>query len=239
MKDNLNGKTFNWLKVIKFNGVNKKNNKEWLCQCRCGKYKIATTYELLSGKVKSCGCYNKKRYKNLIGKFGSLKIIECVGSDKNHYKLYRCKCDCGNEIIAKGVNLLNGHTKSCGCKRGKNLFKHGLSSKNSRLYDIYNAMMHRCYHKNSVGYKNYGAKGITICDKWLKDINAFFEFAYLNGYDNDKTIDRINSFGNYCPENCRFISKKLNTLRALFKRWNGYDPTDEEIELVYGWKEPI
>ena len=238
MKYDLTGKVFNWLTVLKENGKDEKNNTEWLCKCKCGKYKIATTYELNSGKTKSCGCYNSARYDGLTGKYGKLTIIECVGKDEKNYKLYRCKCDCGNEVIVKGTYLSTGHTKSCGCNRKNQFTTHGFSSKDERLYNIYNSIFHRCYHKNCNGYKYYGAKGIKICDEWQKDIKLFFDFAYSHGYDKTKTIDRINSCGDYCPENCRFVSKKLNVLRSLFKRWKGYDPTDEEIFIVYGYKEP-
>ena len=237
MKYDLTGKVFNWLTVLKKNGKDEKNNTEWLCKCKCGKYKIATTYELNSGKTKSCGCYNSARYENLTGKYGNLTVIEYVGKDKNNYKLYRCRCDCGNEIIVKGSSLLTGHTKSCGCVK-KNQFKtHGFASKDARLYDIYNAMFHRCYHKDDKGYRYYGKRGIKICDEWIKDISSFFDFAYSNGYNETKTIDRINSNGDYSPDNCRFITKRLNTLRACFKRKYGFDPTDEEVFIVYGYKE--
>ena len=234
MNYNLIGKTFTWLKVLKFNGINKKHQKEWLCQCKCGKYKIVTTYELLNGKTKSCGCYNSKRYKNLNGKFGKLTILNFVGIDKNGYKLYKCKCDCGNEVIVKGVCLKNGHTKSCGCNKKNQFMTHGFASKNHRLYDIYNNILHRCYFKECPSYKYYGKRGISVCDEWLRDIGSFFNFAYNNGYDETKTIDRINSDGNYCPENCRWISRRLNSMRASFKRWKKYDPTDEEVEIEYG-----
>ena len=173
----------------------------------------------------------------MTGKYGKLTIIECIGKDEKNYKLYRCKCDCGNEVIVKGSNLLTGHTKSCGCNKKNQFMTHGFASKDERLYAIYNSMFHRCYHKNNKGYKYYGAKGIRICDEWQKDIKSFFDFAYSHGYDETKTIDRINSNGNYCPENCRFISKRLNSLRAAFKRKHKYDPTDYEVFIEYGHKE--
>ena len=239
MKNDLTGKVFTWLRVLKFNGVNKKKQREWLCLCKCGKYKIATSFELTSGRLKSCGCYNSKRYNTLIGQFGKLTIIDFVGVDKNGYKLYKCKCDCGNEVIVKGCCLNNGHTKSCGCDKGKGLRKHGFCAKDSRLYDIYNGMWNRCYNPKATEYNIYGGRGIGICKQWLEDIGEFFDFAYKNGYSKNKTIDRIESNAGYCPENCRFVSKKMNTLRALFKRWNGYDPSDKEIEENYGWKESI
>jgi len=237
MERDLTGCVFTWLTVLRENGKNKKNEKEWLCQCKCGRYKIATTNSLKRGKIKSCGCYNEKRYEDLSGKYGKLTVIECVGKNKNNYKIYKCKCDCGNEIVVVGTRLKNGHTKSCGCNRKNQLKTHGYASKDSRLYNIYNAMIHRCYHQNCPSYKYYGKRGIKICDEWKNDIKAFFDFAYNNGYDDSKTIDRIDSDGDYCPKNCRFVSKKMNRLRALFKRWKGYDPTDYDVFIFYGYKE--
>ena len=157
----------------------------------------------------------------------------------NHGAKLECFCDCGKKVWVRRDALLSGHTKSCGCGRSGLLKTHGLCSKDDRLYNIYNAMIHRCYHKNCNGYKYYGARGICVCDEWLNNINSFFDFAYKNGYDETKTIDRINSNGNYCPENCRFISKKLNSTRACFKRWRKYDPTDEELEIIWGFKDSI
>ena len=68
-------------------------------------------------------------------------------------------------------------------------------------------MKQRCYNKNNPAYKYYGAKNVIICEEWLIDINNFYKWAFENDYKNGLTIERINVNGNYCPENCKWITK--------------------------------
>ena len=75
-------------------------------------------------------------------------------------------------------------------------------------------MKSRCYNPKSTFYKDYGGRGITVCDEWKYDYSTFRDWALRNGYDSEAargacTIDRINVDGNYCPENCRFVSMKV------------------------------
>lgn len=80
----------------------------------------------------------------------------------------------------------------------------------SRIYKIYCGMIARCYNSKHIYYKDYGGRGITVCNEWKKDKKAFFTWAENNGYADNLQIDRIDCDKNYCPENCRFVTSLVN-----------------------------
>ena len=84
---------------------------------------------------------------------------------------------------------------------------HGLS--HCKLYSVWNTMRHRCYNEKNKKYKLYGARGITVCDEWKNNYIAFREWALSHGYAEGLTLDRKNVEGNYCPENCRWVTQKI------------------------------
>lgn len=90
--------------------------------------------------------------------------------------------------------------------RNKQLTKH--NKYNSRIYRIWRGMKDRCYNINSKDYKNYGGRGIVVCDEWLNDFMSFYNWSMNNGYDDSLTIDRIDVNGNYEPSNCRWVTQK-------------------------------
>ena len=133
-----------------------------------------------------------------------------------------CKCDlCGCEVSVKANTLKSLRQQTCGCGHP---MKDVQGQSRDRLYGIWIKMKHRCYNPKTKGYKNYGARGITICQEWLDDYNNFRDWALSNGYKEDLTIDRIDVNGNYSPENCRWATwqeQSRNTTKTVHITVNG------------------
>jgi hypothetical protein len=170
-------------------------------------------------------------------RFGRLVITRFIRVDKNWNYIWECKCDCGNIINVRYNNLLNGSTKSCGClKREKTIersTKHGLSGGQgnyTRLYRIWLNMRRRCNNRRDQDYPYYGGRGIKVCKEW-DNYAAFHDWAMKNGYADHLTLDRINNNGDYCPENCRWATRKeqaRNTRQNHFITFNGKTMTIAE-----------
>lgn len=145
-------------------------------------------------------------------KFGRLTAIEPVRICNEKRLRWKCKCDCGKEVIVPSYKLKDGHTKSCGCwKRDVTIAKNkaGIKPRNPRLYRIYYGMMSRCNNPKYDAYKDYGARGIKVCDEWAGHFYTFQDWALSHGYDDSLTIDRIDNDGNYEPSNCRWTTMKV------------------------------
>ena len=144
-------------------------------------------------------------------RFGRLVVIKEAGRSSDGRVRWLCKCDCGNYTSTPSTKTLrNGTCRSCGCieRERPNKQTHGKS--NTKLFAVWNAMKQRCYNPNNRSYKNYGGRGITVCQEWKEDFQTFYDWAIANGYKKGLEIDRIDVNGNYEPDNCRWTTSKKN-----------------------------
>jgi len=141
-------------------------------------------------------------------KFGRLTALR-FAFIRNGASYWLSNCECGNEKVTSLTNLMNGHTKSCGCFRKEELkklkTKHGFSGKGDRTYKTWLAMNDRCNNSKCKSYKNYGGRGIVVCNEW----STFEKFLQDMGErPKELTLDRINNNGNYEKTNCRWSTRK-------------------------------
>lgn len=172
-------------------------------------------------------------------RFGRLTAIKLAYIKRDfhgtkHYWLF--KCDCGKECIVFKQYAINGHTQSCGCYKHKRIVEskitHNLSK--SRIYSIYYSMIARCNNPQNAAYKNYGGRGITVCQEWKDNFMNFYKWAMANGYTETLTIDRIDVNGNYEPDNCRWVDTKI---QGRNKRTNTTITYNGETHCIVEWAE--
>ena len=233
----ITGQVFGKLVVIEPCGKSKSGNISWLCKCSCGIEQVVVGSNLRNGNSTACGKCNKSA--DLTGLvFERLTVVEKVYQDKNYRWYWLCKCVCGNECVVIGSSLLDGNTKSCGCLRTEKLVssatKHGKAK--DPLYPVWQAMRSRCFNINYKCYHNYGGRGITVCDEWKNSFMAFYNWAEIAGYRKGLTLDRIDNNGNYCPENCRWVTQKENNRNT---RSNHILTYKGESKLLTVWAEQL
>jgi hypothetical protein len=182
------------------------------------------------------------QFKDLTGKkFNRLTVIKHHGINKWRQHTWECKCDCGgNRLVYPTSGSLNsGNSKSCGCLQKEAVIQHNKdlsthNKTNTRLFHIWHGMKLRCSNKKSKDYKNYGGRGITVCDEWINDFKVFYDWAINNGYSDELSIDRKNVFGNYEPDNCRWSTDKVQFNN---KRVNRYITINGVTKTVVEWAE--
>jgi hypothetical protein len=162
-----------------------------------------------------------------------LKVVKESSERKHGEVCWVCKCDCGNITTPiRSSSLTSGATKSCGCLHSERIkqknFVHGVfvnpDKHFQRVYKNWTSMKQRCFNPKEKNYKNYGGRGITVCDEWKSDFQAFYDYVSKLPNFNKRgySLDRINNDGNYEPNNVRWATQKeqINNSRIVLKRGN-------------------
>lgn len=144
------------------------------------------------------------KFVDLSGKrFGKLVVIKRHEKNKDDTRrgvFWECECDCGNMTTVGAASLPSGNTKSCGC-----LQKPLGGESNTYTYQSWSGMMNRCYNKKQSSYKNYGARGISVCKEWHNYLNFLSD---MGERPKGSTIERINNDLRYSKDNCKWDSRK-------------------------------
>lgn len=154
-------------------------------------------------------------------KFNKLTALSFSHKNKNRKTYWDFICDCGTVKTLRSDNVKSGSIQSCGCVKKNqdiiNLKTYKALSKTIKHDKTYNllvsrwfSMKARCYDPHNQAYKNYGGRGIKICDEWLYNFENYYYWCINNGFKQELELDRTNNDGNYEPSNCRFVTRKEN-----------------------------
>jgi hypothetical protein len=176
------------------------------------------------------------RVKNITGQlFGRITVLSFRDIHKRRTRWY-CVCSCGEKLTCSGSALKTGNTRSCGClKRDTTIERnitqsttHGMTA--TSIYNVWASMKRRCCRPSSQDYKNYGGRGITVCERWLEFENFYEDMG--DRPSNQYSIERIDNDGDYCLDNCKWI---LTSNQAKNRRTNRRLSYNGETRIVVDW----
>lgn len=165
--------------------------------------------------------------------YGLLTVVSLAGT-KYHpgggsRRMWLCRCECGVETTVAGNNLRNNHTTSCGSKKHQNNY-HGIT--NTKIYHVWENMLARCTNKNHPSWKDYGARGITVCERWL-DFKLFYADMGA-GWRDGLYLDRTDNDLGYYQDNCQWVTSLRSSLNKRTTRlWEheGVQLTARELSV--------
>lgn len=235
-KDKYIGKQYGKLKIIDRQEEDiKHTGRKYLCECvDCGFRRWSFASSIIRNN------HVCQTYPHIGEKIGVFDIIDALPKEKDKDVIYVAKCrECGkikkstyNHLLRDCKDICTHVTKFGTIKVDTHYWS------NLRIRDIFYGMLMRCYDEESTGehWKYYGGKGIKVCDEWRNNPKLFEEWSLSHGYEDELTIDRIDSDKDYCPENCRWITLSENTIRAnaVFITVNNETHTQKEWCEILG-----
>lgn len=232
------GSVFGKWTVLSDGGNNNEGRKLYNCRCECGLERKVQSKYLRNGRSTQCGTCDFER---LEGKrFGKLTVVsfshkEKSLSAKNKYKIYwNCRCECGTERKAEAGHLRGGSTSHCGCAHTLHSFMGDFYGDidtafpfYKKLYMTWWSMNRRCTDVKHEAYKNYGGRGITVCDEWKENVKPFYDWAVQNGYQEGLSLERVDNNAGYSPSNCRWATMEEQSHN---KRNNTFN--EEDVKMI-------
>lgn len=207
----------------------------WECLCDCGNRTLPYKYSLFCGNSTSCGkCKDitKRTYnfRDLTGlHFTYWTAKEYVGDSK-----WKCVCVCGVVSDIDSWELTHGQSRSCGCKRGEFMVRHGFATRDGNRiseYSTWAGIISRCTNPDNLAYARYGGRGISICDRWLKFENFLADMGMKPS--REYTVERVDNNKGYSPDNCKWATR---TEQAQNTRSNHLVTFNNETLCIEEWQ---